>query len=42
MILVGKKDDFEVYFNSYTQAYKDGKFFIGNKYQFKEVKSYLN
>lgn len=45
MILIGENKGFQVYFNSNTQSYtviKDGKFLIGNKYRFKEVKSYLD
>lgn len=43
--LVSKKDNFEIYFDANTQTYnvyKDGKFFIGNKYKYSDVKSYVN
>jgi hypothetical protein len=44
-ILVGHKGGFQVYFNPNTQTYsvyKDGKFVIGNKFKFSQVKSYLD
>ena len=45
MILVKENKGFQVYFNSNTQSYsvfKDGKFLIGNKHKFSDVKSYLD
>jgi hypothetical protein len=39
------KTGFSVYFNAHNQTYtvfKDGKFVIGNKYRFRDVKSYLD
>ena len=45
MILVKQNKGFEIYFNANTQSYsvfKDGKFLIGNKYKFSDVKSYLD
>jgi hypothetical protein len=45
MILVKQNKGFEIYFNPNTQSYsvfKDGKFLIGNKYKFSQVKSYLD
>ena len=45
MILVKENKGFEVYFDSNSQTYsvtKDGKFLIGNKYKFSQVKSYLD
>lgn len=45
MKLIGKKDDFEVYFDTNIQTYsvfKGGKFLIGDKYKFRQVKSYLD
>jgi hypothetical protein len=44
IILVGENKGFKVYFNSNNQEYtvfKNGKFLIGSKYKFSEVKSYL-
>jgi hypothetical protein len=44
IILVGENKRFKIYFNSNKQEYKvfkDGKFLIGNKYKFSDVKSYL-
>lgn len=44
-ILVKKKGEWEVFFNSDTQAYnvfRNGIFFIGPKYCFREVASYVN
>lgn len=42
---IGEKGEFVVYWSaqsqSYTVLYK-GKFLIGNKYRFSEVKSYLD
>ena len=43
--LVGNKNGFHVYFDCDNQVYtvfKDGKFLIGNKYKFSDVKSYLD
>lgn len=45
MKLIGTKDDFQVFFNCNTQSYsvfKAGKFLIGNKFKFSQVKSYLD
>jgi hypothetical protein len=45
MILVQENKGFAVYFDSNSQTYsvtKDGKFLIGNKYKFSQVKSYLD
>ncbi|MEN9445933.1 MAG: hypothetical protein RL728_445 [Bacteroidota bacterium] len=45
MILVKENKGFAVYFDSNSQTYsvtKDGKFLIGNKYKFSQVKSYLD
>jgi hypothetical protein len=45
MILVGSNKGFSVYFTVNAQTYtvfKDGKFLIGDKYKFREVKSYLD
>ena len=45
MIRVGQNKGFEVYFDANTQSYsvfKDGKFLIGNKYKFSQIKSYLD
>ena len=45
MILVKENKGFQVYFNSNTQSYsvfKDGKFLIGSKHKFSDVKSYLD
>jgi hypothetical protein len=42
--LVNSKKGFSVYFDTINQVYnvyKDGKFLIGNKTKFAEVKSYL-
>jgi hypothetical protein len=43
--LVGSNKGFNVYFNANDQTYtvfKDGKFVIGNKYRFTDVKCYLD
>jgi len=45
MLLVKQKNGFSIYFNANTQSYsvfKDGKFLIGDKYKFSDVKSYLD
>lgn len=45
MILVKENKGFEVFFNANTQSYsvfKDGNFFIGNKFKFSDVSSYLD
>ena len=45
LLTVGSNDGFDVYFDADSQSYsvyKDGKFLIGNKYKFSEVKSYLD
>lgn len=45
MILLKENKEFQVYFNVNTQSYsvfKDGKFLIGDKYKFSDVKSYLD
>lgn len=45
MILIGSKNDFQVYFKVNTQSYsvyKNGSYIIGNKYSFSDVKSYLD
>lgn len=45
MILVNENKGFAVYFDANTQTYsvfKDGKFLIGNKYKFSQIKSYLD
>lgn len=45
MKLVGNNKEFRVYFNANDQTYtvfKNGKFLIGNKYKFSDVKSYLD
>ncbi len=45
MLLVAKQNGFEIYFNANTQSYvvfRYGKFFIGNKYKFSDVKCYLD
>jgi len=44
-ILVGNNNGFAVYFDANKQTYKvfkDGKFLIGDKYRFSDVKSYLS
>lgn len=41
---IGEKDDFTVYFDPIHQTYsvyKDGKFLIGNKYKYSDIRSYL-
>lgn len=43
--LVGSNKRFNVYFNTNDQTYtvfKDGKFLIGSKYRFRDVKCYLD
>jgi hypothetical protein len=43
--LVGSNKGFNVYFNANDETYtvfKDGKFVIGNKYRFTDVKCYLD
>ncbi len=43
--IVGENKGFRVYFNANDQTYtvfKDGKFLIGNKYKFTDVKCYLD
>jgi hypothetical protein len=43
--LVAQKGEFKVYFDSNKQEYtvfKDGKYVVGNKYKFSEVKCYIN
>jgi hypothetical protein len=43
--LVGSNKGFNVFFNANDQTYtvfKDGKFVIGNKYRFTDVKCYLD
>jgi hypothetical protein len=45
MILVAQNKGFKVYFDSNTQNYsvfKDGKFLIGDKCKFSQVKCYLD
>jgi len=45
MKLVAKNDPFSIYFDCEKQeysVYKDGKFLIGNKYKFSDVKCYLD
>ena len=45
MLLVKENKGFQVYFNANTQSYsvfKDGKFLIGNKHKFSDVKYYLD
>lgn len=45
MVLVGEHSDFKVYFDCRNQVYnvyRNNKFFIGNKYKFSDVKSYLS
>lgn len=44
MILVGKKDDFSVYFNANSQSYTvfKGKLLLTNKFRFIDIKSYLD
>jgi hypothetical protein len=45
MILVKENKGFAVYFDCNNQTYtvtKDGKFLIGNKHKFSQVKSYLD
>jgi hypothetical protein len=45
MKLTGKNPDFVVLFSTYTQAYTvyyKNKFLIGNKYQYRDIASYLN
>lgn len=45
MFLVKEDRGFAVYFDCNTQAYtvlKDGKFLIGGKYKYSEVKSYVD
>lgn len=45
MVLVKESKGFQIYFNANTQSYsvfKGGKFLIGNKYKFSDVKSYLD
>lgn len=44
-MLVKQNKGFQVYFDATTQVYnvfKDGRFIIGNKYKFSQVKSYLD
>ena len=44
-MLVKENKGFKVYFNTNTQSYsvfKDGKFLIGDKDKFSDVKSYLD
>ena len=44
MILVKQNKDWSVYFDSNSQTYsvyRDDKFIIGNKYRFRDVKSYV-
>ena len=44
-MLVKENKGFQVYFNTNTQSYsvfKDGKFLIGDKHKFSDVKSYLD
>ena len=45
MILVNENKGFQIYFDCNKQEYivfKDGKFLIGNKYKFSDVKCYLD
>lgn len=45
MILVGCKDDYELYFNCSEQMYtvfKNNKILISNKFKYSDVKSYLD
>lgn len=45
MKLIKENKGFAVYFDTNKQTYsvfKDGKFLIGNKYKFTQVKSYLD
>ena len=45
MILVKENKGFAVYFDYNSQTYtvtKDGKFLIGNKHKFSQIKSYLD
>jgi hypothetical protein len=45
MILVKENKGFTVYFDCNSQTYtvtKDGKFLIGDKHKFSQVKSYLD
>lgn len=45
MILVAQNKGFQIYFNGLSQQYsvfKDGKFFIGGKYKYSQVKCYLD
>ena len=44
MILVKQNNDWSVYFNPNSQTYsvyRNDKFIIGNKYRFRDVKSYV-
>jgi hypothetical protein len=43
--LIQSNKGFSIYFNVQTQIYsvfKDGKFLIGDKYKFSDVKSYID
>ena len=45
MRLIKEKDGFQIYFDSLEQEYsvfKDGKFVIGKKYRYADVKCYVN
>lgn len=45
MFLVKENRDFAVFFDCNTQSYtvfKDGKFLIGNKFKYSQVKSYVD
>lgn len=44
MIKVAEKNGFQIYFDCNAQEYsvfKDGKFIVGNKYKFSQVKCYI-
>lgn len=44
MVLIKENKGFSVYFNANTQTYsvyKEGKFIIGNKFKFADVKTYV-
>ena len=43
-MMIGENKGFQIYFDCTKQSYsvfKDGKFLIGNKYRYSDVKCYL-